>query len=57
MSKNLTEIKNNNKLRSERMIEWILENKTRIDTYDNGNIQFSFIDRTLKVKDENYERL
>lgn len=43
------------KMRSDKMIEWILENKERIDRYTSGNIQFSFTNGTLKVKDESYK--
>lgn len=48
---------NCDKMRSDRMIEWILQNKQKIDDYSDGNIQFSYRGRTLKVKDENYKNI
>lgn len=54
---NLTEQEISAKMRSDKMIEWILKNKERIDAYTSGNIQFSFTNGTLKVKDENYDNI
>ena len=45
------------KTRSQRMIDWIVSHKEKIDKYNSGNIQFSFVKNTLKVKDENFEDL
>ena len=47
-------VKTGNATRAQQMIAWILDNQDKINGYKSGNIQFSFTNGTLKVKDENY---
>jgi len=53
----LTGGKNSNKMRSDRMIEWIFKHKERIDNYSSGNVEFSFKDDSLKIRDENFNQI
>ena len=43
--------------RTQQMIAWLLVNEDRVNAYASGNIQFSFTNGTLKVKDENYQEI
>lgn len=43
--------------RCRRMISWVIMNQDRIEGYGDGNINFSFTNSTLKVKNENYENI
>jgi hypothetical protein len=41
--------------RSQKMIEWLITNSHLIDSYESGNVTFSFTGKTTKAKVENFE--
>jgi len=52
----LTDVKKSSNMRSDRMIEWILRHKERIDSYSGGNVEFSFKGDSLKIKLEIFDK-